>query len=529
MSGMRENVYRILIVDDEKNHRKGLMNLLQELYPQSILLEAADGTDALEVMEYIDCDIMVADIQMTNMDGLKLLKKAKEKKPDIEVIILSGHGQFEYAREAIRYGAADYLMKPVDKKEIEEVLNKLMEKLESFKKSIMKKRQVEDELTQTIPVYVEHMMNLLIQEEEFSLKPQIAALFPLMQPGYFFLCHLRALEGGLNEEKRQEIQYVMKKCLDPYSSYAFFWEKNLSVLAVCVIADFIPNMQYFENIKYCMEKENRGICSIYIGKHVENLYTMALQSFAQAEFLWQYHFYRPDGVISYEKIQDKIDKEAELEFDTAAILKLIRNEDVNNAYLKIERVLEESVKNQYPAPVYMKQKTAFLLFQIVRSCELFISGEYKREMNHKVDELLKADTFFELKIKMKQFLMQLGKEMSSYKSRPENSGKDMLVRCKEYLDSHYMDEIGLDQVAEKYYFNPSYFSTLFKSTFDKTFSEYLIELRMDKAKQLLLESGKKVKEIAMEVGYRDANYFVRSFKKYYGITPEECRKQKCRI
>lgn len=79
MEYAKETMIRILIVDDEKAHRKGLMNLLQELYPQSILLEAADGTDALAVMEYIDCDIMIADIQMVNMDGLTLLKKAKEK------------------------------------------------------------------------------------------------------------------------------------------------------------------------------------------------------------------------------------------------------------------------------------------------------------------------------------------------------------------------------------------------------------------------------------------------------------------
>ena len=111
-------MYKILIVDDEADHRKGLMNLLTVMRPEDMLLEADDGVTALEVIELVDCDIIITDIRMTNMNGLELLKAAKAQNPEVEVIILSGYGQFVYAREALKYQAADYIMKPVDSDEM---------------------------------------------------------------------------------------------------------------------------------------------------------------------------------------------------------------------------------------------------------------------------------------------------------------------------------------------------------------------------------------------------------------------------
>lgn len=100
-----------------------------------------------------------------------------------------------------------------------------------------------------------------------------------------------------------------------------------------------------------------------------------------------------------------------------------------------------------------------------------------------------------------------------------------MQRCKEYLNSFYMEELSLEIVARKFHFNPSYFSTLFKQSFGESFSEYLSSVRMEKAVHLLLESDCKVKEIAGMVGYKDSNYFIRSFKKRYGITPDDFRKR----
>ena len=123
------------------------------------------------------------------------------------------------------------------------------------------------------------------------------------------------------------------------------------------------------------------------------------------------------------------------------------------------------------------------------------------------------------------FLLEIGKNINFQK---EIKGVDVLEHCRDYLDKHYMEEITLDMIAEKYYFNASYFSTIFKNYFGKSFSNYLIEIRMKKAKELLVSSDEKIKEITNKVGYNDANYFIRAFKKYYGYTPEEYRRMKAK-
>ena len=183
-------MYKLLIVDDEADHRKGLMNLLAAMRPEDMLLEADDGVTALEVIELVDCDVIITDIRMTNMNGLELLKAAKAQNPDVEVIILSGYGQFDYAREALKYQAADYIMKPVDSDEIRTVLNKVTERISARQKSRNRQESIENRLTETMPVYMDHLMNLFVQKPDFAGKERLKDMFQLERPGYIFCCHV---------------------------------------------------------------------------------------------------------------------------------------------------------------------------------------------------------------------------------------------------------------------------------------------------------------------------------------------------
>ena len=107
-------MFKILIVDDEKAHRNGLIKLLYTLYPEDIFLEADSGEQALEALELLDCDIVITDIRMPGMNGLELLQQIRKSSEDTAVIFLSGYEEFAYAKEAIKYGAKDYLLKPVE-------------------------------------------------------------------------------------------------------------------------------------------------------------------------------------------------------------------------------------------------------------------------------------------------------------------------------------------------------------------------------------------------------------------------------
>ena len=118
-------MYNILVVDDEKMHRKGILSLLEEFCPEDMLWEAADGTEAMEIMQNMPCEIVISDIRMARMDGLSLLREVKNIRPEVSFIIISGYSDFEYAQSAIRLKVSEYLLKPVDPEELTTALGNI--------------------------------------------------------------------------------------------------------------------------------------------------------------------------------------------------------------------------------------------------------------------------------------------------------------------------------------------------------------------------------------------------------------------
>lgn len=192
-------MYKILIVDDEVNHRRGLLKLLYTFYPDNIFLEASDGAEALEILNLMECNIVITDIRMPEMDGLELLSRIKKKNQDIYVVILSGYGEFEYAKDALKKGASDFLMKPVDPPEITECIDKLIGIIEKKQQEKDQKNSLHERLNNSMPIYVEHLMNLLVKKEDFEKEQQLVEIFPLQQKGFLFVVEVYDLvEHELN-------------------------------------------------------------------------------------------------------------------------------------------------------------------------------------------------------------------------------------------------------------------------------------------------------------------------------------------
>ena len=117
-------MYNILVVDDERIHREGLIMLLEKICPDDMLWEASNGQEAMEIMNNISCEIVISDIRMAEMDGLQLQKKVKTDYPETAFVIVSGYADFSYAREALQFHASDYLLKPVDAEELKRAIKK---------------------------------------------------------------------------------------------------------------------------------------------------------------------------------------------------------------------------------------------------------------------------------------------------------------------------------------------------------------------------------------------------------------------
>lgn len=513
-------MFKILIVDDEKKHRSGLIRLLYTIYPEDMLLEADSAEQALEILKLLECDILITDIRMPGMDGMELVQKIRHENEGIAVIILSGYGEFHYAKDAIKYGVSDYLLKPVDIGEVKRCLDKIRGEITENREKIENQKSMKNHLQETEGIYMEYLMQQFMQHDGFDKDEKIRGIFPLEQPGYLFLCEWKA------EEKQgfdvQEFRLAVKNYIQSFSSYSFRTEQK-NLYAVLVLSAEKGSRNWFENMRGDLQKEFPGFqFSFYVSRIHENMYWEGAEAYREVMLLWKYRFYELGEYYDYDKQKERL--EGEIRNFPDAVNNMIEHIKQNNsiaAFGLVKQYLYEACKDKLPDPSKLCRSVMLLLFQIVQALDPMMSDSMKKKTDEELMKIYQSETMGHLQRFVYSFLVELGKNVNFQK---EIKGIDVLENCRGYLEKHYMEEITLESVAEKYYFNSSYFSTIFKNYFDKSFSNYLIELRMKNAKRLLAVSEYKIKEIALKVGYRDANYFIRAFKKFYGYTPEEYRK-----
>lgn len=516
-------MFKILIVDDEKTHRSGLMKLLYTLYPEDMFLEADSGEHALETLELLECDIVITDIRMPGMNGLELLQKIRMKFKETAVVFLSGYEEFSYAKEAIKYGAKDYLLKPVEVTEVKKCLDKVQNEITFQREKNASHEFMKNHLKETEIVYMEYLMQQFVRDRDFGKKERIRDIFPIEQPGYFFLCDIKLKEEA--DLNIPEFRLAIKSCIDA-SSYSFPGEhKNL--YAVLVLDQAKGSRSFFSRISDRLQKHLPG-CSFafYISGCHGNMYEEGPEAYQEAVKLWRYRFYELGDYCDYDILKNKLD--GELNNFSALSGKMaehIKQNNILSAFQLIKEAIAKISQEKLPSPERLRRSVMLLLFQVVKELDPMLSGEMKSTVDESLNLLYQAENLSSLLRSVYGFLLKLGKDANFQR---EVKGVHVMEHCCEYLQKHYMEEITLETVAEKYYFNPSYFSTLFKNYFGCSFSSYLTELRMRKAKELLASTDNKVKEIAVKAGYRDPNYFIRAFKKFYGYTPDEYRRLKAK-
>ena len=514
-------MYRILIVDDEKSHRSGLMKLLYSYYPEDMLLEADSGEQAMELLKMLECDIVITDIRMSGMDGLELLQNIRVEFEKTEVVILSGYGEFEYAREAIRHGAKEYLLKPVDPQELYKCMERVKQCIREKKETDNNIAFIEKELRETEPVYLEYLMRQFVSDPNFVKKDRLSGLFPLDQPGWLFLCELKYENERDVEADNRDFRIAVKKYVEPASAYAFQTETE-NLFAVLVLSSSKGNRTFFENLRKYERDSRYRIVNVFVSRIYENMLSDAPAAYREVRELWKYRFYELGDYYDYDLHSLRIGGILPPVSKTAALAaECVKQNNVTQGFQKIKEQLDFLSEDRLPDPVELCRTCMLTCFQILKEVDTMVSEEFRQGTEKTLDAISCAETINRLKTIIYAFLLNLGKDVHYQR---ETRGLDVLEHCRDYLESHYMEEITLEDVAEKYYFNSSYFSTLFHNYFGKSFTGYLIDVRMRHAGELLSDPDRKIRDVASLTGYRDANYFIRAFKKYYGYTPEEYRK-----
>lgn len=537
------NEIKVFLVEDEMVIRRGIKNSIDwEKEGYIFCGEASDGELAYPMIIKEKPDILITDIRMPFMDGLELCKLVKEELPNIKILILSGYDEFDYAKEAIRLGVTEYLLKPISS-------GKLLEALNGVSESIRREKEDKD----LVRKYMEEMRENTEHEKQKFFEQMIAGNLSMadaletgkkyemnLSAGMYNLLLFRFILGEENRKSGEllgEAEYAIKK-LTERLEYVFEFQRDVEGWAFLLMADNEEQMS--ERVKE-LSKDLEEIMKNYstiayfggIGQPVARLRELE-ESFREAERALAARFTMElNRIISVEDIRmaqnvDTLDdieitSFGEIEKTRTMLEKFLNNgaEDEIDEFVDvyINELPEENLKS-----VLMRQYIIMDAYIVMMSfCEKIegIEGEMQAQSEELKNSMKTIQTLEEIKNYIRMLLKKIIGVRDTISGRRYS---DIIEIAKDQIRKTYMsDEISLNTIAAEVGMSPSYFSSIFSKEMGKTFVEYLTEIRMDRAKELLMCSSMKTSEIGYEVGYKDPHYFSYIFKKTQNCTPKEFR------
>jgi len=529
-------LYKALVVDDEPRQVRTMISILKKIRPNYEIFEAYDGKEALEIVLSMPLDIVITDIKMPVMDGLELGEKICQAASNIKIVILSGYAEFEYAQKSIRFGVFDYLMKPISKNDMEIMLSRIEKSIDQMREEQAAKENLQKKLDNSLPVYFQHLMNKWVKKctNPDELR-EIEAVFPFKGKGTVIatgLAGYKSIVENLSSEEADRlswsIKFAMKSTLNPIGhSISFFMEGNNGVMVTVLNSLEEFELLSYGNMKMLGEfistiKAEYGVkVSIGLGDKSENVFEEAAKCFEQAYKALKYSYFAGMGSITaysemrkkqslksfniYEREQEL--KDAFMRLNREKVLKII-----NEIFFDAANCQTIDVHN------FKEHIINIVINQVKQFNNILNEEKYVGYVDSVKEKLLQCEEYGETRHIINEILSELILLNS-------NSDKNQIIinKCREYIEENYMEDISLESVADRFHFNSSYFSNLFKVYTGIGFSDYLIRVRIRKAQELLKDTSIKVSEVTLKVGYKDAAYFNKIFKREVGISPYKFR------
>ncbi|WP_158602411.1 response regulator transcription factor [Cohnella endophytica] len=512
---------KILVVDDEARHRRGMLSLIRSLRPDYEVLTANNGLEALATVQSELPEIVFTDIRMPKMDGLAFLEKLHDLKVRPKVVFLSAYNLFEYAQTALRHGAFDYLLKPVDTEKVETILLRI--------EAHMNDGQAEHGgAKKELPVLAWLNGRLDPPQCDALEKAGIAA-----GTGLVAYTECACADDGRHAVQGEALRGDLERAWEPFgSARAYLIEAGEEKLrAVTVVSGSelaLANRREIRRLLEGMADSSRyegGKLIHGIGGFCNDLLAQGPDSYRSAHSALRLTFYdRWNGIVFQD---ERISTSNEtLELDAEALFEAVRGGQSDRAIENCRTAFDKQAGDGWTDPARILESASLTVMKLKSRCrELLDRDTAARLTDAAWTEIPACETYFAVLSVMEARLLDLSHALQSTKRGRSEYAMESCVRL---IQERYMEELTLEVVAERYYFNSSYFSTMFKSYTGRSFSEYLTEARMKKARELLGDSDSvlKVYAVAELCGYRDTKYFCRLFKKHVGMTPEAYRHQR---
>ena len=535
------NRYSVLLVDDEEDVIRIIMKKLDwESMGLVIIGHAANGVEALEMAEELSPDIVMTDIKMPYMDGLTLCKKLKELSRTIRVIIFSGFDEFEYAKEAIKMEAAEYLLKPVNAVELKEVFERVKNDLD---------REL-DEKRNTDKLRAYYMESLPVLQESFYMALLEGRIAPeqigrymdsyqvQLQGPYYVVAVLHISQQSLEEESRMD-PFLQAVSVRKFAEEQV--EDRWRSRVVIYLGDIIMISQMHsreEMLEYTNEMDRlcrmaKKVCNARItagiGYLCDNLEQLPL-SYQGAKQAVSYRvLYGNTRAISISEVEPAEHVELNWEDVYSTYIQQIMKKVRVGEQDGLEKAISQFTEWLSGEQISM-QKYRIVMMELVAELFRFTASHNLNPENvfgGNVDvysQVLQMESAEVLDRWLRRVCTNL---QNAVMNERQDSTKFFVKNAEEYVKEHFADQdLGVDEVCRKLNVSAAYFSTIFKKETGKTFVRYLTDYRMEKAVNMLMTGNEKTYVIAEKVGYAEPNYFSYVFKKQFGMSPSKYKAER---
>lgn len=530
---------KIFLVEDEFVVREGIKNNIDWAgHGYDFIGEAGDGELAFPMIQKLRPDIVITDIKMPFMDGLELSKLIKKEFPWMEIVILSGYAEFDYAKEAISLGVAHYLTKPISGDELVKEIDKLAGKIEEKKR--------ERELREK---YLRDMEDVAVEERK--------KLFQYMVTGQKTVPELLEMAGSINIDISAlcyniillkvrstnhmsdaeysgsivEITNRIREAID--DSHTLMFDRNTEGVALVFKGDSLEEVdslvnETIEKLKEILDAYPHVNYFGGIGQPVNRLRELSI-SFEAASHAFAHRYLVEDNVfMNHQDIKQNyyaVDDDIKLsnidprEIDRKRITSFLKQGNSEEIVYFIEEFFYNLGEHTVKSNMFRQYIAMDIYFEVAAFVE---EMGYDRSEVNQFD--LAGGDLQDVDSTIRYLTGILKKALDCRDNAAKKNYNDVVDKVLAYIEEHYADEdLSLNMLASYVNFSPNHLSMMFSQQTGISFIKYLTDFRMNKAKELLKCTNKRSVDISLDVGYKDPHYFSFCFKKYQGVTPTQYR------
>lgn len=531
---------KVLIADDELRICELIFRLIDwEALGMSVIAVAHDGRETIKIIKNEMPDIVITDIRMPGYNGVDVIRIGKEYNSDIQFIIISGYSQFDYAQNAIHYGVSDYLLKPVKAEELTKALLRIKSRIDKNNQMYSQVKKAWTLEQQNRRLYREQLIMEIAHGKGFdvltkdmnTLNEQYKYEFI---PGFFTIVIVKA--DGLNFEENTESSFLYEKIQQSLSfafapvmqemqgtmldngTYIFLFNYENEYAEIesqlhRLLNQMLLQKDVFKKLHLTIGLGKRVNCLAEVGKSYETAYlaikdrilagTDRIIEGKEKIVVQDYKDYFLHTVRELENVVENLDDKRISDIIQEWGTALSKDKEINGYQI------EQSAKALVNSYLLSMQKNNYtldeddnLLKDFMKSIENCISlGE--------IQELLSGT---------------LEQSLSEYRHKRALSGSKPIRDAKEYIRNNLAGNLTIQEVSEYVGYSSAHFSVRFKQECGITFSDYVMESRIEKSKELLKNTRETIESIAAAVGYSDVKSFTKNFKKYTEVKPSQYRK-----